>query len=73
MPVLEAPQNGGQEVHPDEEHQSSEHVDCTYPRLIKQSNLLNGIGFGVINLFYIHRLSSPPSSWNIITLPCMLD
>ena len=36
-------------LNPDEEHQSSKHVDCIYPRLIKQqSNLLNGVGFGVI-------------------------
>ena len=37
-------------INPVEEHQSTKHVDCSYPRPIKeQPNLLNGIGFGEIN------------------------
>ena len=44
----------------DEEHQSSKHVDCIYPRLIKQqSHLFNGVGLGVINnTLIIYRVCS---------------
>ena len=31
------------------------YTDCIYPQLIKQqSNLLNGVGFGVINNIQLH-------------------
>ena len=38
---------------------SSKHVDCIYPRQIKQqSNLLNGVGFGVIIISYVFRIEN---------------